>query len=174
MRYPIHFHLAAILVATGPLLVLVQRPAEAGPRNCAQIWVYHNEYIGEANEVTKRFNPEIYTMIGFGGALVDEVSLSLKKASKILTKAQWTMPSCFLFLNMNKFPSCHISSITNAFGVMGLIRRELFVPIDDLIKEKEDTVRLAKIKAIHARIDGVTNEVNRLVKRNEQLLRSCN
>jgi hypothetical protein len=174
MRYPIHLHLAGLLVVTGPLLVLEQRPAKAGPGSCSQIWVYTNEYINEASEVTKRFNPKIYKMLGFDGFLVDEVLGSLKKASKILTKAQWTMPSCFLFLNMNKFPSCHSSSITSAFSVMGLIRRELFIPIDDLIKEKDDKVRVAKINDLHARMDGITNEVNRLVKRSDQLVRSCN
>jgi len=161
-----------LLALTIPLLAVEQRPAAATPASCAQIWAYTNDYLEEANNVTKRISPELYEHVG-AGYLNDDATSSLKRASKILIKAQWTVPSCFLYLNMNKFPPCYSAGITSAFSMMGYVRRTFLDPIDAIIKEKDENAKSAMIQRLHAGWEQYFSEQQMLSQRLGQLVRSC-
>jgi|688.fasta_scaffold739552_2 hypothetical protein len=172
MHY-LHFcYRFSLLALTIPLLVLEGRPAAATPESCAQIWVYENDYVQESENVTKRIGPKIYKLVG-DGYLDDEASNSLKKASRILSKAQWTSASCLLFLNMNNFPPCYQEGIISAFSVMGHIRRKMLDPIAAIMKQKDENEKSAMIRRLHAGWEQFFYEHQRLSERSDQLVRSC-
>ena len=161
-----------LLALTIPLLALEQRPAAATSASCAQIWAYTSDYLQEAENVTKRIGPKVYKLVG-AGFLDDDATSSLKKASKILSKAQWTGVSCFLYLNMNKFPPCYSAGITSAFSMMGYVKRKFLDPIDAIIREKDENAKSAMIKRLHAGWEQYFAEQQMLSQRSDQLVRSC-
>jgi hypothetical protein len=171
--HSLHFcYRFSLLALTTPLLVLEGRPAAATPESCAQIWVYANDYFQEANNVTKRIGPKIYERVG-AGYLDDEASNSLKKASKILSKAQWTSASCLLYLNMNNFPPCYQEGIISVFSEMGYVRRKMLDPIAAIMKKKDEYEKSAMIRRLHAGWEQIFYEQQKLSERSDQLARSC-
>jgi hypothetical protein len=171
--HTLHFcYRFSLLALTIPFLVLEGRPAAATTESCAQIWVYANDYIQEAENVTKRIGPKIYKLVGTG-YLDDEASISLKKASRILSKAQWTSASCLLFLNMNKFPPCYQAGIISALGEMRYVRRKMLDPIDAIMKQKDENEKSAMIRRLHAGWEQFFYEQEKLSEHSDQLVRSC-
>ncbi len=165
----------------GLFLVLEPRPAVASLESCNQVHAYVNEYVEEANELSRRvlqISPGL-DIATFNMVLPRDADRLLgepiKRASEILSKAEWTMPSCMLYLNMNRRSSSCSSSIITRFSKIGLLRRQLFDPIDEILKGNDDKERLVQIKNFNfAKLKEIADEVNRLTQYSDQLMSSCN
>jgi hypothetical protein len=157
-------------------LVLEPRPAVASLESCNQVTTYVNEYLEEASELSNRVRQISATFdLGLPRDFADRVlGKPIRRASEILSQAEWTMPSCMLYINMNRRSSSCSSAVITKFSAIGLVRRQLFDPIDDVLKGNDDKERLVQIKNFNARLREISDEANQLQRRAEQLMSSCN